>query len=62
MDLLTLSLNSSSMVFCMSPIVVFVVPSDFPHCVVLTHQSGFDEDAIVVYFLFLIGSTPVAFV
>ena len=60
MNLLTLSLNSSSMAFRISLIVLFAVPSNFPHCVVLTRESGFDEDAIVAYFLFLADSTPVA--
>ena len=60
MNLLTLSLNSSSMTLHMSPTIVFVVPSDFHHCVVLTNESGFDEDTIVAYSLFLIGSNPVA--
>jgi hypothetical protein len=62
MNILTLLFNSSSIAFCVSPIVLFVVLSDFSHCVVLTHESGFDRDVIVSYFLFLTGSTPVAFV
>ena len=57
----TLSLISSSIALCMSLIVLFVVPSDFSHCVVLTHESGFDGDAIVAYFLLPICSTPVGF-
>ena len=44
----------------MSQNVLFVVSSDVSHCVVLTHESGFDGDVIVAYFLVLVGSTPAA--
>ena len=38
MSLLTLSLNSSSMAFRISPIVEFFIPSDLSHCLVFTYR------------------------
>ena len=37
MNRLTLSLNSSSIAFRISPIVAFVISSDFSHCLVFNH-------------------------
>ena len=62
MNLLTLLFNSSSMAFRMSPIVVFVAPSDFSHCLVLTHCVSPAPSLVSVGFVVCVPGVPVALV
>ena len=62
MNLLTLSFNSSSMAFRMSPIVVFVAPSDFSHCLVLTHCDSPAPSLVSVDAVVIVPVVPVAMV
>ena len=62
MNLLTLLLNSSSMSFRISPIVAFVIPSEFSHCLVFTHCLLPAHSLVSVDIVVLLPVVPVAMV
>ena len=62
MNILTLLLNSSSMAFRMSSIVVFVTPSDFSHCLVFTNCVLPTPSLVSVNVVVVVPGIPVAMV